>query len=241
VPGGAAAADELITGLRAANARLRDLLAGRDARVAELEAETEALRVLVADLQAPVADLAARVKQNSKNSSKPPSSDGLAKPEPKSLRKKGARRPGRPMGQQGATMQLTDSPDKVIRHEPAACRGCGHHLAGAQLTGLERRQVTDIPEVKATVTEHQLAERACPCCGQRTRARAPDGVTAPVQYGLRASALGVYLWHGQFLSKDRAAPALSEMFGCAPSPAVIERLSSGLLRKLRTVPDLPAR
>jgi hypothetical protein len=54
VPGDAAAADELITGLRAANARLRDLLAGRDARVAELEAETGALRVLVADLQAQV-------------------------------------------------------------------------------------------------------------------------------------------------------------------------------------------
>jgi hypothetical protein len=48
----AAAADELITGLRAANARLRDLLAGRDARVAELEAETGALRVLVAAREA---------------------------------------------------------------------------------------------------------------------------------------------------------------------------------------------
>src|SRR5512144_505142 len=60
-----------------------------------------------------------------------------------------------------------------------------------------------------------------PCCGKRTKADAPDGVTAPVQYGPRASALGTYLWHGQFLSKDRACAALGEMFGCAPSPGAL--------------------
>jgi hypothetical protein len=47
--------------LRAANARLREQLAG---------------------LQSQVADLAARVKMSSQNSSRPPSSDGLAKPAP---------------------------------------------------------------------------------------------------------------------------------------------------------------
>jgi len=57
-------------GLRAAKARLRELLAGRDAELA-------ALRALVAGLQAQLADLAARAGQNSKNSSRPPSSDGL--------------------------------------------------------------------------------------------------------------------------------------------------------------------
>jgi hypothetical protein len=75
--------------------------------------------------------------------------------------------------------------------------------------------------VKAEVTEHQLIERACPCCGERTKADAPAEVTAPVQYGPRAPALGAYLWHGQFLSRDRAAAALGEMSGCAPSGAVI--------------------
>ena len=55
--------------------------------------------------------------------------------------------------------------------------------------------MTEIPPVKAEVTEHQMIERECPCCGERTRADAPDGVTAPVQYGPRAAALGTYLWH----------------------------------------------
>lgn len=141
VPDGSAA------GLRAANARLRDPLAEQDAEIARL-------REQVAQLQAQVADLAARVRQTSKNSSKPPSSDGLAKPAPKSLRKKTGRRPGRPKGQPGATMRLTDHPDHVLRHEPSRCAGCDRGLADAAEAGVIRRQVTEIPPVKAEVTEH---------------------------------------------------------------------------------------
>ena len=204
--------------MRAANARLRELLAERDARIGQMEAQ-------IADLQAQVADLAARVKQNSENSSKPPSSDGLGKPGPKSLRKKTGRKPGRPKGQPGATMELTDHPDRVVRHEPGTCAACGTGLAGAAQTGMERRQVTEIPPVKTEVTEHQMIEKTCPCCGERTKAKAPDGVNAPVQYGPRAAAIAAYLWHGQFLSRDRAAAALAEMFGCAPSPAVITAMA----------------
>ena len=65
-------------GLRAANTRLRELLAERDARIAEQAAENAALREALAELQSQVADLAAQVKTNSRNSSKPPSSDGPA-------------------------------------------------------------------------------------------------------------------------------------------------------------------
>ncbi len=90
---------------------------------------------------------------------------------------------------------------------------------------MERRQVTEIPPVKAEVTEHQLIERECGGCGARTRGKAPAGVTAPVQYGPRAAALGTYLWHGQFLSRDRACTAMAEMFGCAPSPGALATMS----------------
>jgi Family of unknown function (DUF6444) len=94
-----------VAGLRTANGRLRELLGERDAEIAVLRAqlaEVAQLRAQVTDLQAQVADLAARVGQNSKNSSKPPSADGLGKPAPKSLRKKTSRRAARPKGQPGA-------------------------------------------------------------------------------------------------------------------------------------------
>jgi transposase len=227
VPGNAA-------GLRAANARLRGLLAERDAEIAvlrEQNSEIAVLRESLAALQAQVEGLAAQVKASSRNSSKPPSSDGLAKPAPKSLRGKSGRKPGRPKGQPGATMGLTDHPDKKVRHRPAKCGCCGKSLKDAEVTAVERRQVIDIPQVRAKTTEHQLLTLLCGC-GRETKADAPDGVTAPVQYGPRIMGTGIYLWHGQFLSRDRACRALAEMFGCAPSPgalAAAARKTAGLL------------
>ena len=221
-------------GLRAANARLRALLAERDSEIAvlrghldeltALQAEAGELRERAAGLEAQVADLAARLAQNSRNSSRPPSSDGLAKPAPKSLRGKTGRKPGRPKGQPGATMQFSDHPDRVVRHEPACCSGCAADLAGAPEEGVIRRQVTEIPEVRAVVTEHQMAGRRC-ACGTVNWADAPDGVTAPVQYGPRAAAVAAYLWHGQFLSRARAGQAMADLFGCAPSAGAIAAMT----------------
>jgi len=211
-------------GLRAANTRLRELLAERDAEIA-------ALRDLVTALQLQVADLAAQVKTNSRNSSKPPSSDGPAKPSPKSLRGKSGRKPGRPEGQPGATMELSEHPDKKVKHRPAKCGCCGKSLRNAPVTAVERRQVIGVPPVKTVTTEHQMLTVKCGC-GCETKAPSPDGVNAPVQYGPRIIGTGIYLWHGQFLSRDRACQALSDMFGCAPSPgalAAAARKAAGFL------------
>jgi len=211
-------------GLRAANMRLRELLAERDAEIA-------ALRELVTALQSQVADLAAQVKTTSRNSSKPPSSDGLARPAPKSLRGKSGRTPGRPKGQPGVTMELSEHPDRRVRHRPARCGCCGKSLKNAPVAAVERRQVIDIPPVKAVTTEYQMLTVKCGC-GCETKAQAPDGVTAPVQYGPAIMGTAIYLWHGQFLSRDRACQALSDMFGCAPSPgalAAAARKAAGFL------------
>src|SRR5258708_17284296 len=112
------------TGLRAANTRLRELLAERDARIEEQAAEVALLRRALAGLQSQVADLAAQVKTNSRNSSKPPSSDGPAKPAPKSLRGRSGRKPGRPKGHPGSTIEITEHPGNTVRHRPAKCSCC---------------------------------------------------------------------------------------------------------------------
>ena len=79
-------------------------------------------------------------------------------------------------------------PDREVRHEPGSCSGCGAGLAGRPVTGVERRQVFDLPPVMVKVTEHQLIERECGC-GHRTRGAAPEGAQAPVRYGPRVAAV----------------------------------------------------
>ncbi len=211
--------------LRAANARLRDVVEAKDTEVAVLRAQLEILR-------AEVAEVRARLGSSSRNSSKPPSADGLGRPAPKSLRGKTGRKPGRPKGQPGATLQMTATPDEVICHEPGRCAGCGSDLAGAPLTGLERRQVTDLPEIRALVTEHQMIARRCGC-GTVTAAAAPAGVTAPVQYGPRAAGACAYLWHGQFLSRNRTCQAMGELFGLPVSPGAVTGMVTRITGALR--------
>ena len=189
--------------LAAVAASLRRELAEAVAALAQTRAE-------LAEARERIAELEARLRQNPRNSSRPPSSEGLAKPAPKprSLRKTSGRKPGGQDGHKGTTLAQVARPDREIRHEPGCCGRCGAGLAGRPVTGVERRQVFDLQPVRAEVTEHQLIERECGC-GHRTRGTAPAGAEAPVQYGPRIAAIIVYLYAGQFLSKDRTAVALA--------------------------------
>ncbi len=192
--------------------------AQRDVVIVQLQAEN-------AQLQAENAELRRQLGLNSRNSSKPPSSDGLAKPAPKSLRRRSGRKPGGQPGHPGSRLEQTSTPDEVLRHEPRACAGCGSGLDDAAQVGVRRRQVFDIPPIAVRVVEHQLIERRCGC-GCVTAGAAPDGVGAPVQYGPRIAAIMVYLYVGQFLSKARTATALAELFGTPVSAGTVAAMTA---------------
>jgi len=202
-------------------------VAGPDApSYAQLLALVEELRVENARLREQVTDLERRLAQNSKNSSAPPSSDSpFDKPAPKSRRGRSGRKPGGQPGHPGRTLERVEVPDEVRRHEPVACEGCGADLVGAAQTGMMRRQVFDIPPVRVRVVEHQLIERRCGC-GTTTCGQPPEGVDAPVQYGPRVTAILIYLYVGQFLSKQRTAEALGELFGVPVSPGTVAAASA---------------
>lgn len=171
------------------------------------------------------AELRRPLGTNSANSSKPPSSDGLAKPaRKKSLRGKTGRKPGGQSGHPGSTLAQVADPGEIVRHEPVACAGCGSGLAQAREVGVERRQVFDLPPVTVRVTEHQLVARRCGC-GVTTRGVAPETVRAPVSHGPEVTAIILCLYAGQFLSKARTAQALAELFGTPVSPGTVASIT----------------
>jgi transposase len=165
------------------------------------------------------------LRQNPRNSSRPPSSEGLGKPAPRSLRKRSGRKPGGQDGHEGMTLAQVARPDREVRHEPVCCGRCGAGLAVRPVTGVERRQVFDLQPVRTEVTEHQLIERRCGC-GHRTKGASPEDAEAPVQYGPRTAAIIVYLHAGQLLSKQRTAVALGELFGIPLSSGTVAALTA---------------
>src|SRR3954466_2699611 len=141
------------------------------------------LQARIAEQDARIAELERQLAASSRNSSKPPSSDGWKRRAPRSLRGRSGRKPGGQPGREGRTLRQVAVPDEVVLHEPGACAGCGSTLpADGPPAGIIRRQVFDIPQITVRVVEHRLVSRRCGC-GIVTRAAGPAGVSAPVSYG----------------------------------------------------------
>jgi transposase len=125
---------------------------------------------------------------------------------------------------------LVDVPDVIVDHPPHACGGCGVGLDTAMLVGVVRRQVTDVPAVSVTVTEHRLQRRRCGC-GCVTGAAAPAGVAAaPASYGPNVRAWVVYALVFQHIPVARVAELIRDLCGAAPSTGWI----CGVLRQTAT-------
>jgi len=190
----------------------------------ELRAANAGQARVIEVLQARVAELECRLGKDSSNSSRPPSSDGLAKPPaPTRERRGGGRRPGRQPGAPGAHLGQVPDPDEVAVHAPGRCRGCGGDLTLAPVTGVEARQVLDLPEVRLRSTGHRAERRLC-ACGQVTAGVFPAQARAAACYGPGARALAAYLAVGQHLPVERAAELLAHALGASVSAGTLAGL-----------------
>ncbi len=215
------------SGVTAELAVLRATAADQAAVIEGLTGELAALRATVIDqtalierLTAENAELRARLASNSKNSSKPPSSDGYTKPAPKSRRTRSGKRPGKQPGDPGRHLAAVADPDTVVTHQPERCRGCGDDLGDAAVVGDVRRQVFDLPPVAPVVTEHRGERRRCGC-GCVTTAEFPADATAPTCYGPRLRALVCYLVVRQHIPVARVAELLADTYRIPASTGTI--------------------
>jgi transposase len=174
------------------------------------------LVAIVAAFEARIAGLEARLRQDSSNSSRPPSSDPPHfKPAPP-RQPSGKRRGGQPGHRRHERVRL--EPDEVIDARPDRCRGCGEALTGEDPEPIVR-QVVEVPPVRPRVVEYRTHRRACPRCGAITSGAAPDG--ARVGFGPRAQAVVALLAGAGRLSKRAVARMMRDLFGLPISPAAV--------------------
>src|SRR3954453_4837470 len=182
-----------------------------------------AMRQRVDELETRIRDLEARLKLNSTNSSKPPSSDpiGMKRRPPAPPSKK--RRGGQP-GHRKARRSLVP-PEKVRETfdcKPDACRRCGHELAGDDPEPLIH-QVAELPKIEPIVDEYRLHRLTCPACRATTcgalPAGTPTGGFGPYLQAVLAMCAGVYR-----LSKRQIRQSAADLFTLSISTGMISKL-----------------
>lgn len=194
-----------------------------------------------AELKLRVKALEDQLNKNSRNSSKPPSSDGLRKPVPKSMREKGQKPQGGQAGHPGSTLRMVDQPNHVVVHPLNVC-SCGCNLAHQSVDHTAKRQVWEIPPLQLEVTEHRVEYKYCPQCQRLVQAAFPEEVSAPVQYGSGLMSLGVYMNNYQFIPYARICEMMIDLFGHSPSESSWVNANRALYEQLaETETEIKAR
>jgi len=182
-------------------------------------------QMIIRLLLAEIAQLKAQLAQNSRNSSKPPSSEHPhAKPSKQAIKKARRKAGGQPgHSKHERSLVSVDQCSEMISCKPTQCRRCGEALSGTDSDPL-RHQVWEIPEIKASITEYQLHRLRC-SCGKTTCGELPAGVPLGAA-GPRLIALSSLLMVCFRLSKRRCALFLEQILGQQASAAWMVKLQN---------------
>ena len=197
-------------------------LADLEAEFSRLQAEVARLQAENGRLQAENVELRRRLEQNSRNSHKPPSSDGYRKKRVQPALPRGEKRAvGGQVGHQGKTLHQKEKPDKAEAHLPEYCAVCGRVISATERHEVvSRRQVFDLPEPKLEVTEHQLGQ--VECCGQSQRGEYPAYVSASVQYGPGVRAWVTKLSVDHKMPLEQICQLFTDLYGYALNSETVE-------------------
>lgn len=179
---------------------------------AMLKKENVELRAKNKELEEQNEQLKREVNANSKNSHKPPSTEGFKK-QP-ALGKEEEKNRGGQVGHAGKTLEMVEKADRHEVHHAANCKICGRLFQAEEVEGIvSKRQVFDIPAPRLEVVEHQIGKITC--CGHTQEGFYPKGVENHAQYGVKIRALSVLLSSSYSMPLGRISQLLEDLYGCS--------------------------
>ena len=194
--------------------------------VTTLNQTISGLNQTVEELQQTIAELRERLNKNSRNSSKPPSSDGYKKPNPKSLRGSSGRKAGGQDGHKGHHLSIEQEPKEIITHMPSACVDCPlYEKCRGEACVAETRKVADAT-IEINVTAHEALAVTCPLTGKDLRGTFPKDVKGPVQYGKKLRGLIVAFNTIGAVSANRIREIFGSVFGVPLSTGTVKDMVS---------------
>lgn len=193
----------------------------QSARIAELSAE-------IASLNQTIKELKEQLNKNSKNSSKPPSSDGLKKPavkKNKSLRESSGKNQGAQEGHDGVHLSVISDPDHIENHMHSDCTGCPHRAKCLSKACIKETRHEVDAVVTVDVTAHNAIEvRECPLHGGVKTGSFPENIKATVQYGKNLQAMVVAFNTVGAVSINRTHEILSSVFNIPLATGTIKNM-----------------
>lgn len=199
----------------------------------EVAAQVTALAQQLAKQSELLHELQARLATNSRNSSKPPSSDGYGKVKrTASLRKSGGKPNGGQPGHDGHTLMASEHPDRVETYEVPSCAHGQASLGEIESVGYEERQVFEIPAIRIAVTAHRAESKVCPGCGRVSKGTFPASVRQAVQYGPAVHSWASYFTNQHHIPVERTTEICEDLVQHRVSEATVLKASGQLERCL---------
>lgn len=206
-------------------------------QVAELTATVDIMNQTITELNQTIKELKEQLNKNSKNSSKPPSSDGLKKPAVKnnnSLRESSGKKQGAQEGHDGANLSVMSEPNHTKDHMHSDCTGCPHRAKCLDRACIKETRHEIDAVVTVDVTAHNLIEvHECPLHGGVKTGSFPEDIKATVQYGKNLQAMVVAFNTIGAVSINRTHEILSSVFNIPLATGTIKNMVTRCAESLK--------
>ena len=193
-----------------------------------LTATVDSMNQTIFELNQTIRELKEQLNKNSKNSSKPPSSDGLKKPAVKkdrSLRESSGKKQGAQEGHNGTHLSVTISPNHTQNHMHSDCEGCPYRNSCLDKACIKETRHEIDAVVKVDVTAHNLIKvHECPLHGGCREGSFPADIKATVQYGKNLQAMVVAFNTVGAVSINRTHEILSSVFNIPLATGTIKNM-----------------